>query len=94
MQAVLDRAAAFRGAARRAPDTRFTPFVVTRAGRIVAYATTLSMFAAAYAVAETEADMAGLIAGAVAATGAPASFLLSTHQHSCSAGPSRPDCAW
>jgi hypothetical protein len=32
-------------------------------------------------VAETERDMAALIAGALAATDAPASFLLPTRQH-------------
>jgi predicted N-acetyltransferase YhbS len=56
-------------------------FAAVRAGRVVAYATTLSFFAAAYAVAETEEDMAALIAGAVAASDAPASFLLPTRPH-------------
>jgi predicted N-acetyltransferase YhbS len=57
------------------------PFVAVRAGRVVGYATTVSVFPAAYAVAETEADMAALIAGAVTATGEPASFLLPVRQH-------------
>jgi GNAT superfamily N-acetyltransferase len=62
-----------------APGLR--PFAAIRDGRLVAYATTLSFFPAAYAVAETENDMAALIAGAVAAPDAPASFLLPTRQH-------------
>jgi predicted N-acetyltransferase YhbS len=57
------------------------PFVAVRDGRIVAYATTLTFFAAAHGVAETEDDMAGLIAGALAAGDAPASFLLPSRQH-------------
>jgi GNAT superfamily N-acetyltransferase len=58
----------------------FSPVVATREGRIVAYAATLTFFPAAHAVAETEADMAGLIAGALAATGEPGSFLLPARQ--------------
>jgi predicted N-acetyltransferase YhbS len=57
------------------------PLVATRAGRVVGYATTLTSFAVAYAVAETESTMAGLIAGGLALTEAPASFLLPTRQH-------------
>jgi predicted N-acetyltransferase YhbS len=53
-----------------------SPLVASRDGRIVAFATTLSVFPAAYAVAETEHDMLALIAGA----GASASFLLPTRQ--------------
>jgi GNAT superfamily N-acetyltransferase len=56
------------------------PFVAIRDGRIVAYATTLTFFPAAHAVAESQADMAGLIAGALAQTGEPGSFLLPTRQ--------------
>jgi hypothetical protein len=48
---------------------------------VVAYATTLTFFPAAHAVAETEDDMAALIAGALAEADAPASFLLPTRQH-------------
>jgi GNAT superfamily N-acetyltransferase len=62
-----------------APGLR--PFAAIRDGRLVAYATTLSFFPAAYAVAESQEDMAALIAGALAASDAPASFLLPTHQH-------------
>lgn len=57
------------------------PFAAIRDGRLVAYATTLSFFPAAYAVAETQADLAALIAGALATSSAPASFLLPTRQH-------------
>jgi predicted N-acetyltransferase YhbS len=60
------------------PD--FSPVVATREGRIVAYAATLTFFPAAHAVAETQADMAGLIAGALAATEEPGSFLVPTRQ--------------
>ena len=56
------------------------PVAAIRRGRLVAYATTLGFFPAAYAVAETEHDLAGLIAGALATSAAPASFLLPTRQ--------------
>jgi hypothetical protein len=56
------------------------PFVAIRDGRVVAYATTLTFFPAAHAVAESQADMAGLIAGALAQTGEPGSFLMPTRQ--------------
>jgi hypothetical protein len=58
----------------------FSPFVAVRDGRITAYATTLTFFPAAYGVAETEDDMCALIAGALAAGGEPASFLVPTRQ--------------
>ena len=56
------------------------PLVAVRDDRVVAYATTLTFFPAAHAVAETERDMLALIAGAPAAAGAPASFLLPARQ--------------
>jgi GNAT superfamily N-acetyltransferase len=59
----------------------FSPHVALREGRIVAYAATLHDFGAAYAVAESDDDMAALIAGAVTPDGPPASFLLPLHQH-------------
>lgn len=59
----------------------FTPVVGYRAGRLVAYATTLADFGSAYAVGETEDDLFGLIAGAVARDHPPASFLLPLRQH-------------
>ncbi len=58
----------------------FSPFVALREGRITAYATTLTFFPAAYAVAETEDDMRALITGALTAGDEPASFLLPTRQ--------------
>lgn len=59
----------------------FTPVGAWRNGRLVAYATTLADFGIACAVAETEADLFGLIAGAAVADSSPASFLLPLHQH-------------
>jgi predicted N-acetyltransferase YhbS len=58
----------------------FTPVVAERDGRIVAYAATLTFFPAAHAVAETQADLAALIAGGLAESDAPGSFLLPTRQ--------------
>jgi predicted N-acetyltransferase YhbS len=58
----------------------FSPLVAVRDGRITAYATTLTFFAAAYGVAETEDDMRALILGALADSEQPASFLLPTRQ--------------
>jgi GNAT superfamily N-acetyltransferase len=58
----------------------FSPFVALRDGRITAYATTLTFFPAAYAVAETEDDMRALITCALAAGDGSASFLLPTRQ--------------
>jgi len=58
----------------------FSPSVAVRDGRITAYATTLTFFPAAYAVAETEDDMRALITCALAAGDEPASFLLPTRQ--------------
>ena len=52
------------------------PVVALRADRVVAYASTLGFFPAAHAVAETEADMAALVAGSEG----PVSFLLPTRQ--------------
>jgi predicted N-acetyltransferase YhbS len=58
-----------------------TPMVARRNGRLVAYASTLADFGIAYAVAETQDDLFGLIARAVTDDGQPASFLLPLHQH-------------
>jgi GNAT superfamily N-acetyltransferase len=58
----------------------FAPSVALRDGRITAYATTLTFFPAAYAVAETKEDMRALITGTLAAGDEPASFLLPTSQ--------------
>ena len=57
-----------------------SPSVALRDGRITAYATTLTFFPAAYAVAQTEEDMRALITGTLAAGDEPASFLLPTRQ--------------
>ncbi len=57
------------------------PFVATRDGELVAYATTVTFFPAAHAVATSGEAMAALIAGALTAGEAPASFLLPTRQH-------------
>lgn len=57
-----------------------SPFVALRDDRVVAYASTLTFFPAAYAVAETPQDMQALIAGGLAADERPASFLLPTRQ--------------
>ena len=56
------------------------PVVALRDGRVIAYATTLTFFPAAHAVAESQEAMAALIAGALAADEHPASFLLPTRQ--------------
>jgi predicted N-acetyltransferase YhbS len=56
-------------------------FAAVRDGRLVAYATTLTFFAAAHAVAESEEAMSAVIAGALEGTGAPGSFLLPTRRH-------------
>jgi predicted N-acetyltransferase YhbS len=58
-----------------------TPVVALRGGRLVAYATTFDDFGTAYAVAESEDDLFGLMLAASRADG-PASFLLPLHQHS------------
>lgn len=57
-----------------------SPFVAVRDGRITAYATTLTFFPAAYAVAEAEDDMRALMLGALATVDRPASFLLPMRQ--------------
>jgi predicted N-acetyltransferase YhbS len=56
-------------------------FIAVRDGRLVAYATTLTFFAAAHAVADSPEAMSAVIAGALSSTDAPASFLLPTRQH-------------
>lgn len=57
-----------------------SPFVAIDDGRVTAYATTLTFFPAAHAVAESDETMRALIARAAAATGAPAAFLLPVRQ--------------
>jgi predicted N-acetyltransferase YhbS len=58
----------------------FAPFVLTRAGRIAAYATTLSLWQVAHGVAQSADDMQQLILGASAARREPVSFLLPARQ--------------
>jgi GNAT superfamily N-acetyltransferase len=57
----------------------FSPRVAVRDGRIVAYASTLTFFPAAHAVAESEEDLIALVAGSLAG-GETASFLLPLRQ--------------
>lgn len=61
-------------------NAALSPLIALREGRISAYATTLTFFPAAHAVAESEDDMRALIAGAVTLTDEPWSFLLPTRQ--------------
>jgi len=58
----------------------FAPFVALRDGRITAYATTLELWFAAHAVAETVRDMQALLLGAAHLRGQPLAFLLPTRQ--------------
>jgi GNAT superfamily N-acetyltransferase len=56
------------------------PHVAVRDGRIVAYAAGVTFFAASHGVAESERDMLALVLGALAGSGADASFLLPNRQ--------------
>lgn len=58
----------------------FKPFVAIRDGRIVAYASTVSMWHLNHGVAETDADMFDLLASASRQLGEPVSLLLPTRQ--------------
>lgn len=58
------------------------PFGVFREGRLVAYASSTSMWPTAHAVAESARDLQGLLLGAHAATDKPLSFLLPVRQAS------------
>jgi predicted N-acetyltransferase YhbS len=60
----------------------FTPFAVEREGRMTGYLTAPTFWLTNHGVAETEADMKALIAGAAAASPEPASFLLPVRQAS------------
>ena len=57
------------------------PHVATSDSEVVAYATTLTFFPAAHAVARSAPAMAALIAGTLGAGEAPASFLLPVRRH-------------
>jgi hypothetical protein len=56
------------------------PMVLERRGRILAYVTAPGLWVANHGVAETEQDMAALLAGAAAARGGPVSLLLPGRQ--------------
>jgi predicted N-acetyltransferase YhbS len=56
------------------------PFVAARDGRVVAYASAPNLWSLGHAVAEREEDMRALLAGVVALTEEPLSFLLPTRQ--------------
>lgn len=58
----------------------FKPFVAVRDGRIVAYASTISMWQLNHGVAETERDMFDLLTAASRQLKAPVSLLLPTRQ--------------
>jgi predicted N-acetyltransferase YhbS len=58
----------------------FTPFVVERDNRVTGYLSAATFWLTNHGVAETEADMRALIAGAAAASAEPVSFLLPVRQ--------------
>lgn len=60
----------------------FKPFVALRERKMVAYASTVSMWHLNHGVAETESDMRNLLIGASAQLEQPVSFLLPTRQAS------------
>jgi predicted N-acetyltransferase YhbS len=66
----------------RAALSAFTPFVVEREGRIAGYLTAPAFWLMNHGVAETEADMRALVAGAAAVISEPISFLLPSRQAS------------
>jgi predicted N-acetyltransferase YhbS len=74
----FDRTSELRDAA---DSPGLDPFVATMDGEIVAYASTLTFFPAAHGAARSAPAMQALIAGALAASDAPASFLLPVRQH-------------
>jgi hypothetical protein len=59
---------------------RFRPLVAEREGRVTGYATTLQLWAAAHAVAESERDLEALISAAALESRGPVSFLLPIRQ--------------
>lgn len=72
-----DRSAELRDALR---TPVLEPYVAVRRGRIVAYATGTTSFAAAHGAGRTDEDLFAVIAGALEATDKPASFLLPTRR--------------
>ena len=73
----VERTAELRDALRS-----FTPFVVERGGRVTGYLSAATFWLTNHGVAETEADMRALIAGAAAASAGPVSLLLPVRQAS------------
>jgi GNAT superfamily N-acetyltransferase len=61
-------------------DPLCSPHLAIRDGEVAAYATTLSYFPAAYAVAASEADMHALVLGSAALDERPLSFLVPIYQ--------------
>lgn len=61
-------------------DPLCAPLVAVRGGKVVAYATTLTYFPAAFAVARSEVDLQQLVLGAGAQIGRPLSFLVPAQQ--------------
>jgi ribosomal protein S18 acetylase RimI-like enzyme len=59
---------------------RFAPMAVERGGRLTGYLSAPGLWLVNHGIAETEADMAALLAGAAAAAAAPVSLLLPTRQ--------------
>jgi hypothetical protein len=64
----------------RAALTRFAPMAVERGGRVTGYLSAPGVWLMNHGVAETEADMAALLAGAAMASGEPVPLLLPTRQ--------------
>jgi predicted N-acetyltransferase YhbS len=60
----------------------FTPFIVERDGRLTGYLSAATFWLTNHGVAETEADIKALIAGAAAESAEPVSFLLPVRQAS------------
>ena len=58
----------------------FSPFVVTRDGRVTGYLSAATFWQANHGVAETVEDMRALISGAAAASSEPVAFLLPARQ--------------
>ena len=58
----------------------FTPFLVERAGRVTGYLSASTFWLTNHGVAESEADLRALLAGAASASPEPLSFLLPVRQ--------------
>jgi hypothetical protein len=84
----VERTAELRDALRS-----FTPLVVERDGRVTGYLSAATFWLTNHGVAETEADMRALIAGAAASAG-PVSLLLPVRQASLSRWCLARACGW